>query len=105
VANRGNLQVKESELTRCATKLVNEPRREIRAKDSTKVIIRNTFDDKIKTNFLEQKLRKGVLKNRTTKCIILPEISLLEFLVELGNGDTESIGEGATWNLGGLVLF
>lgn len=82
-----NLQVKESELAGAAAELVDETAGKVRTEDTSEVGVGDASDESVEANLLEEKTGKGILKDRSADLLVVPEVGVLELLVEVGDGD------------------
>lgn len=67
-------------------------------------MVTHSLDDKIKTDLLEQQTGQGVLEHRLAEFNIVPELSVLQFLIKVSDGGAESVAENALGSAGGFAL-
>jgi hypothetical protein len=86
-------EVKEGKLAGAAAELVNETAGKVGTEDTSEVGVGDASNQGVKTNLLEEKTGKGILEDRSADLLVIPEVRVLELLVEVGDGDGELVGE------------
>lgn len=85
-------KLKERELARHGSHLIHEPRTQITSKDSPQIIIGDSLQDLLKTDFLEECLWQCLFKHASAERDVTPEFFVvLEFLIEFCDCGAEFI--------------
>src|SRR5690606_30861960 len=96
---RGNLgkvgshEFKERKLAWVGTVFVHETGGEVCTKNGTNIVLRNTGHQSIQTQFFQQQLGEGFLKNNLTQRKIIPKRSVLQIFVQFHDSIRQVIGD------------
>src|SRR5271168_4547609 len=84
-------KVEERELTRSTSILIYKPACQITAKDGPEIVLRYSFHDLVQADLLQEQLRQGIFEDGLPQLNILPQLCLLQLLVQLRDCDTEGV--------------
>lgn len=97
-------KVKEGKLSRAASVFIYEATGEVAAKDALEVVLGHALEQSIQSNLLNKEIGERILEHTVAEGNVVPQISLLELLVEIGDGERELVREDGA-RLAGLLVF
>jgi hypothetical protein len=97
-------EVKEGELAGAAAELVDEAASKVGTEDTSEVGVGDASNQGVKTNLLKEKTGESILEDRSADLLVVPEVGVLEFLVEVGDGNGELVREDRSGSSGLLML-
>jgi hypothetical protein len=84
-------KVKERELARAGSVLVNEPGSEVRSENSLEVVLGHTLQDRVEANLIDQEARQRIVEHTGSQWHVMPQIRLLELFIKVSDGRGELI--------------
>src|ERR1700722_11191001 len=84
-------KVEERELAGSTSIFIHKPACQITAKDGSEIVLRYPFHDLVQTDLLQEQLRQRIFEDGLPQLRILPQLCLLQLLVQLRDCDTESV--------------
>lgn len=97
-------EVKEGKLAGLSSVLVNESTGQVATKDGSQVAVRDTRDNGLEANLVQQELGQGILEDSEPDRLVGPEVRVLEVLVQVGDGKRELVRQDGA-RLASLLVF